>query len=238
MVTKDELNYFKEKRTLDELFKSFGFKSGTNILKEVLEEGFVESKDKKLKLTDSGKNKLRELKNVEKKEKKYSLLKHPLLAIILSVILTALFTYLITAHFINVENELSVSFIGENKITAPPNETISFNGITIYNPTDKKVSISNVYVERPYEWIKYQPNKEVLESDSEEKDFSYSIPEIVTDYKPYMVLERGETKLMSGQFNLKAPPKEGTYQLNFYVKTEDGKKYYIDRKMIVEVVQK
>ena len=238
MVTKEELSYFKEERTSDELFKRFGFKSGTNILKEVIEEGFVKPENKKLSLTESGKNKLNELKDAEKKEKKDSWLKNPLMAIILSVILTAAFTFLITSHFMDVENELSVRFIGENKIITPPNETIAFNGITIYNPTSKKVGIGNVYVERTADWIKYQPDKIINKNVQTQEEISYSIPEIVNDYEPYMVLESGETKLMSGQFSLNVPSKEGLYELNFYIETLDGERYYVDRKMIVEVVQK
>ena len=78
---------------------------------------------------------------------------------------------------------------------------------------------------------------ELVKEKSEDIGIMYNIPTLVNDYAPYMALESGETKLMLGQFKLSAPYKEGRYELNFYVETLDGKKYYIDRKLIVNVVE-
>lgn len=238
MVTQEELSFFIKCKTSEELFEKFGYKSGTDILKEVLEEGFVDSRNNKLCLTKIGKNKLNQFKKIESKKQKNYLLQHPLLLVIISVVLTAFLTFVITAHFMNLENELSVRFIGENKIITPPNNTIAFNGITIYNPTSKKVSINNVYVERSSDWIKNQYREDINKTTQGQENITYVIPEIVNNYSPYMILESGETKLMNGQFNLKVPNKEGIYELNFYVETLDGKKYYVDRKMIIEVEEK
>jgi len=237
MVTIEQLDFFRRERTTEELLKEFGNVSGTNMLKEVIEEGFVNSEGKKFKLDESGRKKLEELKEIERKERKILLLKHPLLTGIILVLLTAFLTYLITINSIDYENELSVRFIGENTITVPPNQTIDFNGITVYNPTGKKVSLKDMYIERSNNWINYQPISPNQKETKEDIGITYNIPTLVNDYAPYMALESGETKLMLGQFKLSAPYKEGRYELNFYVETLDGKKYYIDRKLIVNVVE-
>lgn len=239
MATKEQLEFFKNKKSSDELFKEFGYQSGVNILKEVLEEGFViDDKDKKFYLTDTGKRKLKEMKNEEREEKKSLILKHPLLSVLISVALTALLTYFVTISAINYENELSLKFLGENEITVPPSQTIDFNGIVIYNPTSKKVSLKNMYVDRPASWINNQ--RQVSEQDGEENnedEVIYNVPGLVQDYAPYMVLESGDTKLMSGQFTLTAPSKEGKYALSFYTLTLDGKRHEVDKKLIIEVVE-
>lgn len=239
MATKKHLEFFKNKKSSDELFKEFGYKSGANILKEVLEEGFViNDKDKKFYLTDTGKRKLKEIKNQERKEKKSLILKHPLLSVLISVALTALLTYLITISAINYENELSLKFLGENEITVPPNQAIDFNGIVIYNPTNKKISLKNMYVDRPASWINnQQPLPEQNGERNNEDKIVYNIPNLVNEYTPYMVLESGDTKLMSGKFTFTAPSKEGTYALEFYTLTLDDKRYNLDKRLIVNVVE-
>ena len=202
----------------------------------MLEEGFVDSTNKKLTLTETGKKKFKEFKNEERKGRKSLLLKHPLITGIILVLLTVFLTYFITIKSIDYENELSVRLIGENKITVPPNQTIDFNGITIYNPTGNKVSLKNLYIERPKGWIKYQPSLPNKVDTNNNSEITYNVPTLVDEYTPYMILESGETKLMSGQFILIVPYREGTYDLNFYIETLDGKRYFIDRKLIVNVI--
>lgn len=232
MISKKHLEFFKEERTSDEVTNEFGFKTGCDILKEFIEEGII---DKNLKLTNLGKRKLDETGEEENNNKKRDFFKHPLFIVVVSVLLTAFFTYIITINSINHEDELTVSFIGENEISVLSNQTIPFNSITIYNPTGKKVSLKDMYVERPNDWIKYQPTSLNQKPSNESLEVTYNTPTLIGKYEPYMVIDSGETELMSGQFNLVAPYRKGVYELNFCVETLDGKKYYIDRRLIVEV---
>jgi len=54
----EELEFFKEGRELDEILEEFGRVRGVNILKEFIEEGFVDKKEGLFKLTQSGEKKV------------------------------------------------------------------------------------------------------------------------------------------------------------------------------------
>jgi len=231
-MNKEELEFFSKNRTSEKIFEEFGFKRGENILKELTDEGFITPKDKKFKISKLGKKELEKIRKSMKKEKKKLLLKHPLTVTIFSCTLTAILTLTITLIILNLQSGLSVQLIGNNEIMVPPGQNIQFNLITIYNPTNTKVSLKNMHVRYPYGWL----TKEEKNTEEGDSGIGYSIPTLAGDYTPYMVLEGGETKLMEGQFNLIAPDKEGTYKLNFYTETLDGRKYYINRKLIVKVI--
>jgi hypothetical protein len=78
-MEKEYLEFFETPKILDELFKKFGIETGADILGKLIREGFIKQEGGgKFCLTDSGKNKLKELKKenhksqeVQKETKKF-----------------------------------------------------------------------------------------------------------------------------------------------------------------------
>lgn len=243
-MEKEYLEFFKDSKTSKELFEKFGYKTGTDILKKLFEEGFIKhSEDKKrYHLSGFGKKKLKELKNESKKIEKKEFLNKPLNVAIICIILTAFVTYVVTIKSIDYENTLSVSLYGKQEIILKPKQKFQFNSIIIYNPASKKVNLEKIYIKNDYNWIRWnnaqKEEKEQINIPSENnKTTEYDIPKLESDYKPYMEIEAGESRIINGLFFLTSPIKEGDYKLYFIAKTLDGKEYKIDRPLIIKIIE-
>lgn len=240
------LEYAERKEKSKKILDDFGPLEGVNILKEIFENGYADSKDGKLFLTELGKSKLLELRKVHKGNSVKLFFKHPLVVGILVFLITFPLAYYLayssTIKGIDYENTLSVNLYGKSEITLEPTQSFEFNGITIYNPTDKKVVLKNTYIDSDYEWTKWNKYQKVLAVPEVVNDFNqslvYDTPELQANFIPYMSLESGETSIINGYFQLTSPEKEGDYSLTFYVETLDGKKFYINRPLIIHVVAK
>ncbi len=69
MSEKQELSFFKEKRKIEDVLEEFGNNTGINIIKGLLEEGFIENKDKYFQLNERGNKVLNRLSGEEILEK-------------------------------------------------------------------------------------------------------------------------------------------------------------------------
>lgn len=61
MVDLEDLKFFQKGRKIDEILSGFGNITGSNILKELLEEGFIDKEGEHFKLNNNGKRKLEKI---------------------------------------------------------------------------------------------------------------------------------------------------------------------------------
>lgn len=245
--------FFKIPRTEKEAQDEWGEREGDRYFMKMLNEGYIEDvKDKPeyYQLSETGKKHFVGLQEEYKKEKRNDFWNKPFNVAIVTCILTALVFVLIinpisyqsTTKAIDYEKTLTATLYGKQGLTLRPGEYLPFNSIILYNPTSNKVTLTNIYIKGDSNWEKWnraqkEETKQTNIPSEKNSTIEYDIPELETNYKPYMELEAGESRIMEGLFSLNAPIKTGEYKLYFFAETLDGKHYEIDRPLIVKVIK-
>ncbi len=247
------LEFFKNPKTEEEARKEWGEREGDRIFMRLLNEGFIdEIKDKQgyYQLSETGRKQLEGSQEAYKKEKRNHFLNKPLNIAIVTCILTTLafiliinpLSYQSTTKAIDYEKTLTATLYGKQELILRPGEYFPFNSIILYNPTSNKVALTNIYIKGDSNWEKWnkaqkEETKQTNIPSEKNETIEYDIPELEKNYKPYMELEAGESRIMEGLFSLNAPIKTGEYKLYFFAETLDGKHYDIDRPLIINVIK-
>jgi hypothetical protein len=208
-------------------------------------KGYIKRDKDKFVLSELGNRMLETLIKNDKKNKIKELTKNPLLVALVTFLLTILVVIPLTAHFtykntiagIEYQKTITLSLLGKQELNVKQGQYIQFNGLTIYNPTSTKIALKGVYILIDDNWQRWN-NKESNDKKNSEitlNETSFDYPELQQSYKPYMELEPGETRLINGFFPLTCPKNQGRYVLTFFTDTMDGKRYFVDRSLIINV---
>jgi len=135
----------------------------------------------------------------------------------------------------SLEENLVVDFLGQHEFIVKPNEKYKFNGILIYNPSSKQISVKEILMYAPKTWFE-EKNK----SQKQKPQINLpSLPKIgeeeQTKFQPYMEIPSGKIEQMKGFFTLITPSKEDDYYLKFCVITYSSKQFCTRDNLIIHV---
>jgi len=129
---------------------------------------------------------------------------------------------------------LVLDFLGQHEFIAKPNETYRFNGILVYNPSAKVISVREIIMYAPNNWFEKPTNQQQKPEVNLPR-----LPEIgkeqETEFQPYMEIPSGKIEQMKGLFFLKTPSKEDDYYLRFCAVTYDDKQFCTKDNLIIHV---
>ena len=165
--------------------------------------------------------------------------KHPLfvgiIVALVSIFLTHQYDLRTIEYQKSLEETLVLDFLGQHEFIAKPNERYRFNGILIYNPSAKVISVREIVMYAPNSWF-----EKPIDQPQQRPEINLpKLPEIgkeqQIEFQPYMEIPSGKIEQMKGMFFLKTPSKEDDYYLRFCAVTYDDKQFCTKDNLIIHV---
>lgn len=146
---------------------------------------------------------------------------------------------------LSYKQKVIVGLLEPTRFQAQPNKIYPYNLVVLTNPTDKKITIHHVTMYHQPEWEEKEEGKLVnitiqkqdIEKPQTFPPLSEGKIENANEFKPFMELEPGDSKVISAVWLIKTPRREDNYTFNICATTFTEEEYCANDKLLIEVTK-